>query len=157
MAILTFIWFNLIWQYLLQLKPTKTSFRVFLLIIIISLNFIKVKTAIYYGCKVQLYCKMKKVTFYTSYQYLCLKRIDHQRKWKFCCHLLVLKLFQTWMNFNSCWSPHGIFLSYTMEVINCLVTHILQNIFFMFNRKKELKQVWNNFRMSKWRQNLINE
>ncbi len=43
---------------------------------------------------------------------------------------------------------HGIFLSYTMEVINCLVIHILQNIFFMFNRKKELKQVWNNFRIS---------
>ncbi len=36
---------------------------------------------------------------------------------------------------------------------NCLVTNILQNIYFCVAKK--VIQVWNNMRMSKWWQNVI--
>jgi len=37
-----------------------------------------------------------------------------------------------------------------MGAVNCLVTDILQNglSFFLFTRRKKLKQVWNNMRVS---------
>jgi len=34
--------------------------------------------------------------------------------------------------------------------INCLVTHILKNIYFVFSRRKKVLQVWNNLKVSKW-------
>jgi len=40
----------------------------------------------------------------------------------------------------------------TVEVngpINCLITNILQNISFVFNRRKKFIQAWKNFRVSK--------
>ncbi len=37
-----------------------------------------------------------------------------------------------------------------MAAVNCLVPNILQNIFFVLNRKK--KHVLNNLRVSKWYQ-----
>ncbi len=40
-----------------------------------------------------------------------------------------------------------------MGTISCLITHILQNIFFVFNRKNKLIQVWKTMRVSKWRHN----
>ncbi len=40
----------------------------------------------------------------------------------------------------------------SMATINCLVTNLLQNIFFCAQQKKET-QVWNTLRVSKWWQN----
>ncbi len=36
-----------------------------------------------------------------------------------------------------------------MGTVNCLITNILQNDLFMFNKRNKLIQVWNNMRVSK--------
>ncbi len=42
-----------------------------------------------------------------------------------------------------------------MATNNCLVTNILQNIFFCVQQKKELVQVWNKCRVNKWSQTFL--
>ncbi len=69
-------------------------------------------------------------------------------KWKFCHHLLAFMSFQTCMSFfleecwlsNSWWSPLTsiVFLSLLLKPMGTNTCLVLQNIFFMIIRKKEI-------------------